>query len=417
MSLVLKNVSKTFVGKVVVNDISFSIEKPGVFGLLGTNGAGKTTTIRMLLGIIKKDSGDITWNGKAVDRKNVNFGYLPEERGIYPKIKIMDQLMYFAELKGMKKQEAILSINKWAKELKVEEYLQMPAEKLSKGNQQKIQFMTAIIHDPELVVLDEPFSGLDPVNTEILKNIIIDLVKKGKYVIMSAHQMATIEEFCSDILILNKGKTVLQGNLKEIKKAYPANRVEIDVKQNIDSYIKEFDLEIENVTNNNYIIKINAEAIMIEKQDNNIKIRYIVENTTMITEVPENIINSINSLYSNIQISKLGLTEEDIQSANGPVAILAVIGFYLSYFTMMNPTSELNGFASLFPISSPFCMPFRIMMGLASGRDVAISIAILIVSILIIAKVAIKIYSNAILNYGTKISFKDIIKIYKDKQN
>ena len=259
MGLVLKNVSKTFVGKVVVNNISFSIEKPGVFGLLGTNGAGKTTTIRMLLGIIKKDSGNITWNGKAVDRKNVNFGYLPEERGIYPKIKIMDQLMYFAELKGMKKQEAILSINKWAKELKVEEYLQMPAEKLSKGNQQKIQFMTAIIHDPELVVLDEPFSGLDPVNTEILKNIIIDLVKNGKYVIMSAHQMATIEEFCSDILILNKGETVLQGNLKEIKKAYPANRVEIDVKQNIDSYIKEFDLEIENVTNNNYIIKINEE--------------------------------------------------------------------------------------------------------------------------------------------------------------
>ena len=259
MGLVLKNVSKTFVGKVVVNNISFSIEKPGVFGLLGTNGAGKTTTIRMLLGIIKKDSGNITWNGKAVDRKNVNFGYLPEERGIYPKIKIMDQLMYFAELKGMKKQEAILSINKWAKELKVEEYLQMPAEKLSKGNQQKIQFMTAIIHDPELVVLDEPFSGLDPVNTEILKNIIIDLVKNGKYVIMSAHQMATIEEFCSDILILNKGETVLQGNLKEIKKAYPANRVEIDVKQNIDSYIKEFDLEIENVTDNNYIIKISEE--------------------------------------------------------------------------------------------------------------------------------------------------------------
>ena len=182
MSLVLKNVSKTFAGKVVVDNISFSIEKPGVYGLLGTNGAGKTTTIRMLLGILKKDSGDITWNGKAVDRKYVNFGYLPEERGIYPKIKIIEQLMYFAELKGMKKQETILSINKWSKELKVEEYLQMPAEKLSKGNQQKIQFMTAIIHNPKLVVLDEPFSGLDPVNTEILKNIIIDLVKNGKYV-------------------------------------------------------------------------------------------------------------------------------------------------------------------------------------------------------------------------------------------
>ena len=210
----------------------------------------------MLLGIITKDSGEITWNGKEVDRKNVNFGYLPEERGVYPKTKIFEQLMYFAELKGMRKQEAIDSINKWSKVLKVEEYLQMPAEKLSKGNQQKIQFMTAIIHNPELVVLDEPFSGLDPVNTEILKNIIIDLIRNGKYVIMSAHQMTTIEEFCSDILILNKGKTVLQGNLKKIKETYPANRVEIDVKQDISSYIKEFDLEIETEPNKNYIIKI-----------------------------------------------------------------------------------------------------------------------------------------------------------------
>ena len=259
MSLILKNVSKTFVGKQAVDNISFSLEKPGVFGLLGTNGAGKTTTIRMLLGIIKKDSGEITWKGKEVDRKHVRFGYLPEERGVYPKTKIFDQLMYFAELKGMNKVDAIKPINKWAKELKVEEYMQMSAEKLSKGNQQKIQFMTAIIHDPELVVLDEPFSGLDPVNTEILKNIIIDLIKNGKYVIMSAHQMATIEEFCSDILILNKGKTVLQGNLKEIKETYPANRVEIDTKQDIKNYIKDFGLEIETETNNNYIIKISDE--------------------------------------------------------------------------------------------------------------------------------------------------------------
>ena len=259
MSLELKNVSKSFVGKKAVDNISFSLTKPGVYGLLGTNGAGKTTTIRMLLGIMKKDSGEITWKGKPVDRKLVRFGYLPEERGVYPKTKIFDQLKYFAELKGMEKNQAISSINRWAKELKVEEYLQMSAEKLSKGNQQKIQFMTAIIHDPELVVLDEPFSGLDPVNTEILKNIIIDLIRNGKYIIMSAHQMATIEEFCSDILILNKGKAVLQGNLKEIKEKYPANRVEIDVKQDIESYIKELNLEIEIETNNNYVIKISDE--------------------------------------------------------------------------------------------------------------------------------------------------------------
>ena len=261
MGLVLKDVSKTFVGKKAVDNISFELNKPGVFGLLGTNGAGKTTTIRMLLGIIKKDSGEITWNGKAVDRKSVNFGYLPEERGVYPKTKIYNQLMYFAELKGMKKEEADETIKNWAQKLKVEEYLDKPAEKLSKGNQQKIQFMTAVIHNPELVVLDEPFSGLDPVNTEILKNIIIDLVKNGKYVIMSAHQMSTIEEFCSDILILNKGKTVLQGNLKEIKNTYPANRVEIDVNQNIDEYMKRFNLTKENEKNNDYIIKIENEVV------------------------------------------------------------------------------------------------------------------------------------------------------------
>lgn len=259
MGLKLENVSKTFGTKKAVDNISINIDKPEVFGLLGTNGAGKTTTIRMLLGIIKKDSGNITWNDKTVDRKKVNFGYLPEERGIYPKTKIIDQLMYFAELKGMKKDDAIKSINKWAKELKVEEYLNMTAEKLSKGNQQKIQFMTAVIHDPDLIVLDEPFSGLDPVNTEILKNIIIKLVKKGKYIIMSAHEMHTIEEFCSNVIILNRGKTVLKGNLKDIKNSYSANRVNIETNVNIDKIIEKEKLIIENELDNNYLIKINDE--------------------------------------------------------------------------------------------------------------------------------------------------------------
>lgn len=259
MGLKLENVSKTFVGKQAVDSISFEVDKPGVFGLLGTNGAGKTTTIRMLLGIIKKDTGEITWNGKPVERKSVNFGYLPEERGVYPKTKIYDQLMYFAKLKGMNKTDADKEIKKWAEVLKVQEYLQMQAEKLSKGNQQKIQFMTAIIHNPELIVLDEPFSGLDPVNTEILKNVIIDLVKQGKYIIMSSHQMASIEEFCTDILILNKGKTVLKGNLKGIKEGYKANRLELATDKNLDEYIKEFNMNIEFSKNNEYSIKIDSE--------------------------------------------------------------------------------------------------------------------------------------------------------------
>ncbi len=259
MGLKIENISKSFGRKLVVDNISLELDKPGVFGLLGTNGAGKSTTIRMLLGILKKDKGTITWNGQEVDRKKVNFGYLPEERGVYPKVKIIDQLKYFAELKGMDKEEAIKSINKWAKELKVEEYLEMPAEKLSKGNQQKIQFMTCVIHNPELIVLDEPFSGLDPVNTEILKNIIINLVKKGKYIIMSAHEMHTIEEFCTDILILNKGKTVLKGNIKDIKKTYKANRLVIETEEDITKIIENRKLTIENAHDNLYIIKINEE--------------------------------------------------------------------------------------------------------------------------------------------------------------
>ncbi len=276
MSLILKNVSKKFGYKLAVDNLSLTFTKPGVYGLLGTNGAGKTTTIRMLLGIINKDKGQITWNNKEVNRKSVNFGYLPEERGIYPKTIIKNQLMYFAKLKGMSKLKAEEAIKYWAKILEVEEYLDMTAEKLSKGNQQKIQFMTALLHDPELIVLDEPFSGLDPVNTEIIKNIIIDLVQKGKYIIMSAHQMLTIEEFCSDILILNKGKTILQGNLKEIKNTYKANRLEIDVNQDISKIIKDLKLEIEIVKNNQYKIRINneeqAHKLLTKVMENKIKV-------------------------------------------------------------------------------------------------------------------------------------------------
>ena len=259
MGLKVENIKKCFGDKVAVDNISFEINNPGVFGLLGTNGAGKTTTIRMMLGIIKKDSGEITWNGKDVERKNVNFGYLPEERGIYPKTKIYEQLIYFAELRGMKKQDACKQIDYWMNRLKVEEYKNMQAEKLSKGNQQKIQFISAILHDPELIVLDEPFSGLDPVNTELLKDVILELVEKGKYIIMSSHQMTSIEEFCSDVVIINKGKTVLKGNLKEIKNSYPAKRLEINANQDITSYINEAGMHIEKNIDNNYEITIENE--------------------------------------------------------------------------------------------------------------------------------------------------------------
>ncbi len=274
--LILDKVSKSFAGKLVVDKISFQLHQPSVYGLLGTNGAGKTTTIRMLLGIITKDSGEITWNGEPVDRKNVNFGYLPEERGVYPKVKIFDQLMYFAELKGMSRSQAASAIQSWANQLKITEYLDLPAERLSKGNQQKVQFLAAIIHNPDLVVLDEPFSGLDPVNTNLLKNIIINLVDQGKFVIMSAHQMATIEEFCSDILILNRGKTVLQGNLQDIKSSYPATRLQLNTHTDITKLIKDHHLKIEHATDYRYTIKISnehqAEQLLHDLIEHDIKI-------------------------------------------------------------------------------------------------------------------------------------------------
>ena len=276
MGLTIKNVSKSYGDKKVVDNINLEIDKPGVYGLLGTNGAGKTTTIRMLLGILKKDSGEINWNGKEVKRKHVNFGYLPEERGVYPKVNVYTQLMYFAKLKGMKEEKADEAIRYWMKRLEVEEYINMTAEKLSKGNQQKIQFITAVVHDPELIVLDEPFSGLDPVNTEIIRNVILELIKKGKYIIMSAHQMSVVEEFCTDILILNKGKTVLQGNLKQIKDSYKANKLYISTKQDIKQYVKEQNLNIYLEKDNEYEIDIKEEeqgyTLFNELAKNNVQV-------------------------------------------------------------------------------------------------------------------------------------------------
>ena len=258
MGLVVKNVNKSFGDKHVVDNISFELKKPGVFGLLGTNGAGKTTTIRMILGIIKRDSGEITWDGKEVTRGNVNFGYLPEERGLYPKSTVYDQLVYFANLKGLGKKEADEAVRYWLGKLNLMEYINSPAEKLSKGNQQKVQFVTAMLHNPDLIVLDEPFSGLDPVNTEVLSNIMKELVSEGKYIIMSSHQMGVIEEFCSDLVILNRGKTVLKGNLKKIKDSYETNKVMLETDDDVKDILDRLKLDV--VSEGEGVYMIGAEA-------------------------------------------------------------------------------------------------------------------------------------------------------------
>lgn len=271
MSLSVKNLTKKYGEKVVVDNLSFEINKPGVYALLGTNGAGKTTTLRIILGMLAKDGGEVLWNGNTLDAVKENVGYLAEERGLYPKYSLLDQLLYFAKLRNVPKKTAMSRIEYWAERLAVTEYIFPPkkkgkkaskanrADQLSKGNQQKVQLMATLIADPQLIILDEPLSGLDPVNTDLFKSIIKEEIAKNKYLIMSSHQMPTIEEFCSDITILNRGQAVLQGNLNEIKKSY--GRVNLFVKSDVDiaSYISSFGLAIVNKTPSEYHLRVQSE--------------------------------------------------------------------------------------------------------------------------------------------------------------
>ncbi|MGI6049207.1 MAG: ABC transporter ATP-binding protein [Acetivibrionales bacterium] len=243
MSLRVQNLTKTFDGKVAVDDISFEMAEPGVFGLIGTNGAGKTTTIRMILGIMPPDSGSSYWDDKIITRE-MNFGYMPEERGIYMKTTVLEQLIYFGVLRGMKKHEAKESAQSLMDRLGVIEYKNMLTEKLSKGNQQKIQLITTLIHDPKLIFLDEPFSGLDPVNTEMMRNLLYELVEAGKYIVLSSHQMSTVEEYCKNLVILHKGKTILQGNLSQIKSGYGHTNLIIKTDQDISAFALEEGLQL-----------------------------------------------------------------------------------------------------------------------------------------------------------------------------
>jgi ABC-2 type transport system ATP-binding protein len=271
MSLSVKNLSKSYGDKVVVDNLNFEINQPGVYALLGTNGAGKTTTLRIILGMLAKNEGEILWNGKPLDAVHTNVGYLAEERGLYPKYSLLDQLLYFAKLRKVSKHTAMERIKYWSDRLDVNEYMFPPkvkgrtskanrADQLSKGNQQKIQLMAALISDPELIILDEPLSGLDPVNTDLFKSIIKEEISKNKFLIMSSHQMPTIEEFCSDITIMDRGKAILQGNLNEIRKSY--GRVNLFVKSDVDiaPYISSFGLTIVGKTPSEYHLKVSGEA-------------------------------------------------------------------------------------------------------------------------------------------------------------
>lgn len=225
MILEVKNIHKSFEDKEVLHGISFSVQSGKALGLLGRNGAGKTTTIRILMNVFKANDGEILIDGKPFVQKDYQIGYLPEERGLYPKKKISEQLIYLAQLRGLSKKEAKENMKKWLMRLNVSEYENKYLETLSKGNQQKIQLVQALISNPDIVILDEPFSGLDPVNSQILKDVIKEVINDNKIVIFSSHQMSYVEEFCEDIAIIDKGNIVLSGELKAVKKKYGENRI------------------------------------------------------------------------------------------------------------------------------------------------------------------------------------------------
>ena len=225
MVLEMKDINKSFGAKEVLKGVSFRAEGGSAFGLLGRNGAGKTTSIRILMDVIPADSGQVLLDGKPVDYSKIGLGYLPEERGLYPKKPIGEQLVYLARLKGMGKKAAEQAVDFWLKRLGMEEHKNKRLDTLSKGNQQKIQLITALAHDPEIIVLDEPFSGLDPVNAQLLKDVVKEQIGKGKIVLFSSHQMNYIEEFCDSIAILHQGEVVLSGNLRDIKRSFPRDRL------------------------------------------------------------------------------------------------------------------------------------------------------------------------------------------------
>jgi len=225
----LINVRKSYGQQVAVKDLSLTIEARKIFGLLGPNGAGKTSTIRMMIGITMPDSGEVRMFGQSFRRQHLDrIGYLPEERGLYRKMKVIDQLIFMAELHGVSAGNAAIKARQWCERLEIADSMQKKVEELSKGMQQKIQFIAALLHDPEFIIMDEPFAGLDPMNADLLKDVLLDLKNAGKTILFSTHRMDQAEKMCDSICLINRGEVVLKGELKEIKGRYGRNSVQIE---------------------------------------------------------------------------------------------------------------------------------------------------------------------------------------------
>ena len=293
MKLEVKDLRKSFSENEVLHGISFSVESGKALGLLGRNGAGKTTTIRILMDVFKANSGEVLIDGKKFNPRDYQIGYLPEERGLYPKKKVTEQIVYLAQLRGADAKRAKESTKIWLEKLGIEEYANRTLESLSKGNQQKVQLAQTLVCDPEIVILDEPFSGLDPVNSQILKDTVRELINQDKLVIFSSHQMSYVEEFCEEIAILNKGEIVLSGNLKEIKKEFGNNRLILSAEN--------FTLnDLESICKDKF-----KELVTVDEVKKGYLILVLNENTTK-----NQLLESI--LKENIDIEKFSVYEPDL---------------------------------------------------------------------------------------------------------
>jgi ABC-2 type transport system ATP-binding protein len=232
--LEVKNINKHYASHIALKDVSLFVEPQKIFGLLGPNGAGKTSLIRIINQITGPDSGDVFFNGERLSPKHVDFiGYLPEERGLYKKMSVGEQVMYLAQLKGLKKADAKQKLQQWFKKFEIESWWDKKIEELSKGMQQKVQFIVTVLHEPKLLILDEPFSGFDPINAQLIKNEILELRDKGATIIFSTHNMGSVEELCDNIALINKAEKLLDGSVKEIRKNYKSNTYNISFKGNL----------------------------------------------------------------------------------------------------------------------------------------------------------------------------------------
>ena len=283
--LKVNGVSKLYGDVKAVDDLSFEVKKGEIFGLLGLNGAGKTTTFRMITGLLDPDSGSITLNGKQISYDVTDkIGFLTEERSLLTKMTVLEQCLFYGTLKGMKKEEIIEKLDYYLDRFNINEYKNRKIKELSKGNQQKIQFICSIINDPDLLILDEPFSGLDPINVELFKSIIVELSKKGSMIIFSSHRMDHVELFCKKILVLVKGKTVLEGYLDKIKSHYKKKNIFIKGSIDVDKLKKVKGVLDVSLNNDEYIVKIADDVVVKEvfkKIGNDDVSKFVVEEASL----------------------------------------------------------------------------------------------------------------------------------------